>query len=319
MRKTILFAFISLMFVFSSVFAAPLNEVNVDVGVGTRVNVNVRRQKGLGLNDVANWDKGDAADIVEMGTGAPNPKFTGVQARLMARRAAIVDCYRNLVARVQGVQVDAETTMENLMSTNDVVKNKMAGVIKGARIIQEGELQGGGYFVKMSMPMYGNNSVAAATLPELMKSTPKAEPAEEVTVKTTVMPKKEFKQVVKEMKANSYTGIVIDASGKGLECTMAPQIIDTNGRAVYGKENIDVDFAVAHGLAEYKSNVVDATNGSSRAGKNPLVIKAVAVKGGANSVNPVNAIVSPEDADKILLAVANDESIFKRGAVVLVR
>lgn len=318
MEKKVVGTLLALAMCASTAFAAPANEVNVTVDPGTKVNVSVK-QKGVGPSDVANWEKGEATDIVEMGTGARNPKFTGAQARLMARRAAIVDCYRNLVARVQGVQVDAETTMENLMVTSDVVKNKMAGAIKGAKIIEEGELDDGAYYVKMALPMYGANSVAAAALPEVMKDTPKAEPAAKVTTKTTAMPKEEFKATVKEVISSGYTGIVIDASGKGLECTMAPQIIDTNGRVVYGKENIDLDFAVTHGLADYKTNLNDATNGSSRAGKNPLVIKATAVKGGSNSVNPVNAVVSPEDADKILLAVANNADVFKNGAIVFVK
>lgn len=109
------------------------------------------------------------------------------------------------------------------------------------------------------------------------------------------------------------------AVGKGLECTMAPQILDTNGRAVYGKENIDIDFAVSNGLVEYSKDLSMATSGSSRAGNNPLVIKATGVRGGTNSVNPVNVVVSPEDADKILLAAQNNPNMFRDGAVVFVR
>lgn len=293
------------------------NQVNVNVDPGTTVNVNVS-QPAKAVGEVANWEKGAGADIVEMGTGAVNPKFKGAQAKLMARRAAMVDCYRNLLQQVKELQVSADTNVEDLMATSDVVNTKISGAIKGAKIIEEGE-EGSGenyyYWVRMSMPLFGSNSVAAAALPEVMKSTPNAQPPMEVTPKTTSMPKEEFKAVQQEVKSAGYSGIVIDATGKGLECTMAPQILDTNGRAVYGMENIDVNFAVSNGLVGYSKSMQDVV----RAGNNPLVIKANGVKGGTNSVNPVNVVVSPEDADKILLAAQNNPNIFKSGAVVFVR
>lgn len=300
-------------------FAA--NEVNVNIDSGATVNVNVQ-QRAKPVGEVVNWEKAETAVIVEVGTGVVNPEFRGAQAKLMARRAAMVDCYRNLLQRVRELQVDANNDVKNLMAQSDIVSTKINGAIKGARIIDEGE-QGSGedyyYWVKMSLPVFGSNSVAAAALPEVMKNTPTAQPPAMVTKKNTAMTKAEFKEVKQEVKTAGYTGIVIDAAGTGLETTMAPQIIDTNGRVVYGMENIDVDFAVSHGLVEYSKDLNAAAGGSTRAGTNPLVIKATGVRGGTNSVNPVNATVSPEDADKILLAAQNNPDLFKNGAVVFVR
>lgn len=65
--------------------------------------------------------------------------------------------------------------------------------------------------------------------------------------------------------------------------------------------NIDKDFAISKGMVEYYNDLHTATV-NSRAGSNPLVVKAVSVRGGANSVNPVNVVVSVEDGDKILYA-----------------
>lgn len=321
MKKTVaLGVLMALALNVTSVFAAA-NQVNVNVDTGTTVNVNVQ-QKARPVGEVANWEKAETAVIIEMGTGVVNPEFRGAQAKLMARRAAMVDCYRNLLQRVQELQIDANTDVGNLMAQSDVVNTRINGAIKGARIIDEGE-QGSGedyyYWVKMSLPVFGSNSVAAAALPEVMKNTPTAQPPAMVTKKNTVMTKAEFKEVKQEVKTAGYTGIVIDAAGTGLETTMAPQIIDTNGRVVYGMENIDVDFAVAHGLVEYSKDLQAAAGGSTRAGTNPLVIKATGVKGGTNSVNPVNVTVSPEDADKILLAAQNNPDLFTNGAVVFVR
>ncbi|MCQ2362001.1 MAG: hypothetical protein MJ048_03080 [Acidaminococcaceae bacterium] len=300
-------------------FAA--NEVNVNVQPDTTVNVTVQQANRF-AGAVTNWEKAETANVVVTGTGVANPEFEGAQARLMARRAAIVDGYRMLLEYAKDVRVDSETLVKDLMGRSDVVSAKISGTIKGAKIIDEGESGTGKnyyYWVKMSIPVFGANSVAAATLPEVMKNTPTAQPPALVTKKNTALTKAEFKEVRQEVKTAGYTGIVIDAGGTGLETTMAPQIIDTNGRVVYGMENIDVDFAVSHGLVEYSKDLNAAAGGSTRAGTNPLVIKATGVRGGTNSVNPVNATVSPEDADKILLAAQNNPDLFKNGAVVFVR
>lgn len=318
-KSAIMVAMIVMALSAGNAFAA--NEVNVNVQPDTTVNVNVQQANKF-AGAVTNWEKAETANVVATGVGVANAEFEGAQARLMARRAAIVDGYRMLLEYAKDVQINSETLVQDLMSRSDVVSAKINGTIKGAKIIDEGESGTGKnyyYWVKMSVPVFGANSVAAATLPEIMKNTPTAEPPMDVTAKTSAFSKKEFKEVKKEVKAANYTGIIVDATGMGLESTMAPQILDTNGRVVYGMENIDIDFAVSHGLVEYSRDLQATAGGSLRAGNNPLVIKATGVKGGTNSVNPVNVIVSPEDADKILLAAQNNPDLFTGAAVVFVR
>lgn len=260
-----------------------------------------------------NWDKGSGADVVVYGVGSPG-EYTGSRGNMLARRAAVVDGYRALAEQVYGVQVNADSTIEKMAVENDTIRTNVSAVIKGAKIVDEGTYNDGSYWVKLSLPVYGDGSVAAAILPEAYKDIATL-PAQKVSRKDTALDKGEYR----EAKKSVYTGVVVDASGLGLECTMAPQIIDTNGRIIYGMENIDMDFAVKYGLVEYKTNLNAATGGGSRAGNNALVVKAKAVKGGSNSVNPVNVVVSPEDADRILLAATNKADLFRNGAIVFVR
>ena len=111
--------------------------------------------------------------------------------------------------------------------------------------------------------------------------------------------------------------VVVDAAGLGFEGTFSPVIYDVNGRAIYGMRNIDKDFAISKGMVEYYNDLQTATV-NSRAGANPLVVKAVSVRGGANSVNPVNVVVSVEDGDKILYA--NEKSgMLENKAVAFVK
>lgn len=283
------------------VMAAPTNDTNV--------SVQVKFEQGAYVD----WSKGEESEIIATGLGY-NPENMVGRGMGLARRAAIVDAYRLLAETIKGVQVDADTTIESLIVQSDVVHTNVSALIKGAKIVAEGKGDDGGYYVMMSLPMFGEKqSVASAVLPEATKDIV-TEPAPKVDEKTTPLTKEE----VKEVRSVIYTGIVVDASGLGLEATFSPVIYDINGRAIYGMKNINKDYAISKGMVEYSTDVQAAAGGSTRAGANPLVVKATSVKGGGNSINPVNVVVSVEDGDKILLA--NEKApLLSECAVVFVK
>ncbi len=272
----------------------------------TNVTVNVEvQQKGA-----VNWDKGSESDVTAVGVGLP-PANAGVRGKLLARRAAIVDAQRNLAEFTKGVQIDAETILENLTVSSDTVRTKVSALIKGAQIIDEGLNPDGSYFVKMRIPMYGaQNSIASVALPEIRNNIA-PEPLPEV--KITTLAEKE----VTEIKSATYSGVVVNADGMGLQPTFSPAIYDVNGRIVYGIKNLDYDFAITDGMVAYANTLEKAVHGN-RAGENPLVVPAIAVRGGRNSVNNVNVVVSAEDGDRILLA-CEQGNILQKAAVVFVK
>lgn len=59
------------------------------------------------------------------------------QAKLMARRAAVVEAQRNLLETVKDVAIDSETNVEMSMTLNDTIHSEISGVIRGARVIDE--------------------------------------------------------------------------------------------------------------------------------------------------------------------------------------
>lgn len=54
------------------------------------------------------------------------------QAKMMARRAAIVDAQRNLSERIKGVRLTGGTTMEEYEISNDVVATRVKALLTGA-------------------------------------------------------------------------------------------------------------------------------------------------------------------------------------------
>lgn len=94
---------------------------------------------------------------------APPNVINQAQAKALASRGAKADAYRRLAEFINGVRVEGETTVENLVTTKDTVKLSVAATIKGATVIDENFFSDGIYRVKMQVPIFGgNNSLAGA-------------------------------------------------------------------------------------------------------------------------------------------------------------
>ncbi|SFW35788.1 LPP20 family lipoprotein [Selenomonas ruminantium] len=284
---------------------------------------------GLAKASGVDWND---AKITVQGMGIAPPRAVNpAQARMLARRAAVVDGYRQLAEAVQGVNVDAETTVENMMVTSDVIKTKVNAMIKGARVIAESVTPDGGYQVTMEVSMFGvSNSVAQAVLtkpavveafPEPVASVAPAMPSVSVSVNvnanvtpapslptppsipavtppaapTPVQPAAPAAPQSVASNAGAiggFTGLVVDCRGLGLKPVMSPVIKNAEGQSIYGYKNLDYDKVIAEGMAAYTTN----PDKISRAGSNPLVVKAVSLDN--HNGNPV---LSVADANRVLL------------------
>ena len=76
------------------------------------------------------------SSVIEVeGTGvAPANARNAVQARMKARRAAVVDAYRQIAEQIAGVQVDAATTVEDMAVSSDVIKTNVSAQIGRAHV-----------------------------------------------------------------------------------------------------------------------------------------------------------------------------------------
>jgi hypothetical protein len=100
-----------------------------------------------------NWTTGE---VYATGIGAPPARpANAAQARAMAERAAQVVALRNLLETVKGVRVDSETVVENFMTKSDVIRTKVDGIVKGARIVKKQFMPDGSVEVLVAMSMKG--------------------------------------------------------------------------------------------------------------------------------------------------------------------
>lgn len=254
----------------------------------------------------------DSSSITAEGFGAApaNARNPG-QARALARRAAIVDAYRNLGEFTSGVRVDSETLVQDMIVESDVIKTKMSALIKGAVVISEAANPEGSYQVTMKIPLYGaDNSLASVVFPEKSVAEPFPKPILPVE-STGSTPTVEAKKVpALPTPTGAYTGLVVDCSGLELNCVMSPVILDESNRPIYGHKNLDYEKVIQNGMVSYSKDGISNLN---RAGTNPLVIKAIRLEG--HNANPV---ISQQDANHVL-AENTSSDFLSRCAVVFIR
>ena len=210
--------------------------------------------------------------IQSVGIGVINPKAPNVGvARAGCLRAATVTAQRNLLEIIQGVNIDSETTVENFMTTSDVVKTRVAGVLRGAQ--------------RLGQPVYKADGTCEVTM------------AVRVTGDLSdilLPPPNDFGGSQDDIPTGPqkvYTGLVIDATGLGAVPAMAPKVLDEDGNEVYGNSFISRDYAVQQGVVGY-SKSVDQAKGNERVSGSPLVLKAIKVSGS----KAADVVISNSDA-----------------------
>jgi hypothetical protein len=89
-----------------------------------------------------NWTK-HTLRLVGNGFGPENVKELG-RRKILAKRAAKLDAYRNLLESIKGVYVTSTSRVEEMMLEEDSIKSKTEGMLKGMRIIDVSYSNDGG-------------------------------------------------------------------------------------------------------------------------------------------------------------------------------
>ena len=253
----------------------------------------------------AQWGWGADDAVVEVDNGAMNYSngwitATGIggisplaqnpgMARGMAVRAAKIDAMRNLLETVLALTVTSETAVRGAAVENDVIKTKVEGMVKGARIRDINEdgrhdtndfryLSDTSIEIEMEIHMSGISSIV---LP----------PAGYAEAQAGVAPPSAGTSAPI---SGSTTGLIIDARGVGARPAMSPKIVDQNGGVVYGPSSFTRDYAIKFGVAGYSKDIETAKSDPRVVG-NPLIVRGIGVQGS----NGTDIVVANGDAATI--------------------
>ena len=242
------------------------------------------------------WDKGL---LIEDGLAVGPAKIKDNKRfyKNFARQGAQLDALRKLAEHISGLEWLSNDD-ENVIRTKVSLEEPFMKIIEnGARQIGDAIFSDDGVCtLYMSLPLFGENSLAQALYLNLKNQA-----------------KENFPQptIVKDLPEN-YTGLIVDCSGFEVYRIFMPKIFyeisEKEAVAVYSPKYLDFnkigDTFINQGMVSYVRDM----NGATRAGKNPLVVKAVGHRFDFT-------YISVADADKILNA--NRTSGFLDNAAVV--
>lgn len=255
----------------------------------------------------ANW--WDNNTLIAKGCGFPPVNAATLeQSRTFAKRGAMLDAYRKLIEQAKNIRITAKETIGLQIAAGDIAEKKISALISGAEILSEEFDAVGNCIVVLSVPIYGvKDSVAKVAFKPVVKEDFPLPTADKIT-------------------KGNYTGLIIDCGDYNLNPVLLPVIRNENNISIYSYNNLDYDKVVSNGMVAYAQNnltvqsfdaassrklmplsytkiienklllLTDSTiNMNSRAGNNPLIIKATSM-----SDDNSCPIISADDADRIL-------------------
>ena len=283
MRKYFLLLLILPLFLYAqsfSNFISPKQKLYADLGA--------EQAAPLKKMTDSNWWTNETLTVEGYGVVPRNYKGIG-DGRIIAKRTAMIDGYRNLAKAAGKIQITASETL---------TEQKIEALITGANVLAETYDADGNCTVVLTVPIYGvKNSLAKVAF----------EPVE----------KENFPAPRSNVAARgNYTGLIVDCGDLELNPVLSPVVRDTLNQSVYSYKNLDFDKVIAKGMIGYveknpgdlprneaepllllssKTLLVNTDTNLSRAGANPLIIKAA-------SINDDNScpIISQDDTDRIL-------------------
>lgn len=226
----------------------------------------------------ADWTAGV---VTAKGFGVPpkNPA-NALQAREMARTAAWSVALRNLLEVVKGVYVDSTTTVNNYVTTNDEIRTRVEGMVKGAKVVKEQELPDGSYETTVEMKLAGDLSSLVQP-----KTVPRNDPLPTYRSKPPAPGPAQPK---------AYTGLVVDARGIGAKAGMYPRIVNEEGDEAYSVAYVAQKPSPDDRIVVYVPDP-KAAQAHPRVTTVPLTVKALRSQG----TNHTDLVISDADAQTI--------------------
>lgn len=109
-----------------------------------------------------------------------------------------------------------------------------------------------------------------------------------------------------------HTGLIIDASGLGVEPDMSPKIYDEKGVEIYGTVVASSEYVIENGIISYAKDIGSAQK-IGRAGNEPLIITAVSR---GKDIMKSDIVVSEKDG--YIIRKANEKTKFLEKCNVII-
>jgi len=272
-----------------------LNKLRANIlGISKDSSINLRYIDRYGFTDSLIYAEG-------YGLAKPS-KYKAISIQ-NARRAAIAEAQKELLATLKGISIVGNTFVSNHMIVETKIREYLNGILRGAEIIEEKliapptEKDFGLYKVKMAV-RWDQRIGLQRELSDILKD---LRPGE-IYIGCSSIKKENLTKI--------YTGLIIDASGFGLKPTLFPEILTEDGKRLYSFDVVEDEYRRKYSIAEYHRTLAEALQ-SHRVGDNPLIIGAKAVKNGFE-------IIIDNDVLNEIMKSSKIYDFLKEGKVVIV-
>jgi hypothetical protein len=243
----------------------------------------------IGAQGNVNWT---TRVITATGIGEPGGRGGRAGQILVAKN----DALRQMLATINGMYLDAETTIRDFTLESDVIKTRVEGVARNFWQVGEPDYKSDGSIeVTMAMAL---DDVTGVIIPEKFPNMGAGKPI------IQPQPAPSPSQV--------YTGLIIDARGLEVRPAMAPKVVNEDMEEVYGSRYVSREYAIQQGMVGYGRDV-DQLKTNDRVTDNPLVIKALRAEG----PNKTDVVVANADANT-LHSMDENLNFLKKCRVMLV-
>ena len=205
-------------------------------------------------------------------------------------KAAGVEAQINLLAVLDKVTINSTTIVKHSRVVGDLGRRDIAGILPNPRLSEPQEVTvGGNRLIRVLAYKSIKGALARKILPPQYIEAEPPQPPEQTPVTQPPAPVKE----------ETYTGLIIDATGTGVWPGLLPKILaQGSSRVIYGPGVFDPKAVIDGCAADYAWAVEEARK-RPRVGKNPLIIQALSTSG---ETYKVDLVISPDDAVKIYRA-----------------
>jgi len=213
------------------------------------------------------------------------------KAFLKAKGYAKMKAIANLLMAIEGTTISYKAIGRDYIAKDETLQQTIDGYVKNVEVVGEKQVVEGGdamVLVTVKAPMYGPSGVGAAILRSKLQR-------EMGSTDSSVRVEARRESVSEAGTKGPYTALLVDCAGLGLDRAMSPKIRKTNGAEIWGTTGADHEFIIERGIVAYARSLSEARQ-NSRAGSNPMVVRAVGRGGGRFMCD---AVVSDQDADRI--------------------
>jgi hypothetical protein len=209
-------------------------------------------------------------------TVIPASKAKSEKAKAAAAEEAVKSARANLFDLVGRIKVDSSTTVKDLLSQSESLRNEVRGLVekvvpKKVRFSKTGRVE-----ATVILPIAG--PLSELVLPNSIRAI------------DSVQANGPLPNAQKE----SFTGLVVECSGIRVRPAMFPSLFDEDGRLVYGSPYIHREHAVKKGVAVYTKDRAGAEK-DERVTPRPLIVKGIR----AAASGPSDIVISNSDAGRV--------------------